>query len=60
MIDVNNLPQDKKGEGIAVKAIKAQFDNLSALIANGEVSDMDDLDFYIWHVMNDAAAMLED
>ena len=52
MINLSELPQDKKGKEIALNAISSQFLQLAALISTGEINDIADIDFYCWSVIN--------
>ena len=60
MINLNELPQDKKGKEIALYAISSQFLALAALISTGEVNDIEDIDFYCWSVIRDVEAKLNE
>jgi hypothetical protein len=52
MINLNEIPQDKKGKGIALNAISSQFLQLAALISTGDIKKIEDVEFYCWGVIN--------
>ena len=52
MINLNELPQDKKGKEIALNAISSQFLAMAALISTGEIKKIADVEFYCWGVIN--------
>ena len=52
MINLNELPQDKKGKEIALNAISSQFLAMAKLISTGEIKKIADIDFYCWEVIN--------
>ena len=60
MINLNELPQDKTGKEIALKAICPQFLVMAKLISTGEIKDIAGIDFYCWSVIRDVEKKLEE
>ena len=52
MIDLNEIPPDKKGKEIALNAISSQFLAMAKLISTGEIKKIADVEFYCWSVIN--------
>jgi len=60
MVNLGELPQDKKGKEIALNAIISQFIEMAKLISTGEINDISDIDFYCWSVIRDVEKKLEE
>jgi len=60
MINLNELPQDKKGKEIALNAIESQMLDLAAKISTGDLRFVNDVEFYIWSVVHEISKLKEE